>query len=131
MAPAPSLLSLPTELLVQILTYLDHPTFQILAGTHERFQSLIDFVKARETTPPSEIREQLIHASFAHPYYRFRRMLACNLCLCLRYRWEFCDGVVDYWNPRERFCNECGVLYGKSPPGMVSGGGEDVLAGLP
>ena len=52
--PTPSLLTLPTELLLQILTYLTYPTYILLQRTHPYFRDLIT---------PSTLRNHILTAN--------------------------------------------------------------------
>ncbi|KAL4802014.1 hypothetical protein BDV18DRAFT_148056 [Aspergillus unguis] len=109
MAP---LLGLPTELYLQIVTYLDFPGRIALSQTNTRFRSIIKV----ERRPTPEQRRSFICAAECWP--RYNDKYSCSRCTKLLARSSFADNQLQ--GPRakghaerhRRFCLDCGVRHG-------------------
>lgn len=109
-AVAPSLLTLPTELLLQILTYLPYPTYHLLHRTHPCFRDLIT---------PSAIRKHILTANqidlLASEPVLPSNIYPCYICMRALSSSRFSlssrkdDRVHAGSKALKRFCVDCGA----------------------
>ena len=113
--PSPSqLLSLPTELQLQILSETSYPSLFVLQRTHPVFRNLI---------VPAALRSQLLAAEHSNEIPR--RRYVCYVCVRVLPRSCFSDnsrrtpkGIAGK-DAHKRFCISCGVKDNRYTPGQA------------
>lgn len=124
-----SFMLLPTDIHVQLLSYLNYRDLQMLRATHPYFRALFSdieidrtrhaYVKALQRKEEQEVR---LYGSVFHPD---DDRLTCYSCLRCLQPSSFADtqttgrrrkGHTDAW---KRFCTECAIRGNKWEPGIL------------
>ncbi|EEP81177.1 predicted protein [Uncinocarpus reesii 1704] len=138
---APSLIDLPTDIHVQLVSYLDFRDLQMLRATSTYFRSLFseseitkarrDYIQALQQKEVDEVlmdqeRKLSVQTLGAVPENNEPDLrLTCYTCLRLLSTQNFADtqvmrrrrkGHADAW---KRFCNECAIQENRWEPGIT------------
>ena len=107
---APSLLTLPIEIQLQIIDLLPFPTVQNLTAVHPHFCSTIDLDAIRTATHSADILHELWLTTRTKPYHQGPKV--CCECLRLRPNNKFSPKIrnrrIRYWGA-SGFCIDCGI----------------------
>ncbi|KAL5364282.1 hypothetical protein BJX96DRAFT_157081 [Aspergillus floccosus] len=113
------LLDLPTEIHLQIISYLGYPSCLALSQTSSFFRSMIAVGK------PLTSEQKLSFLCTAENWTRYKGRFSCSRCLKLRLRAAFADKQVKAKRAKghaesdRRFCLDCGIKKRIYQPGQM------------
>ena len=115
----PPLLLLPSELKLQVISYLGHdssPNLACLRRTHRSFRNIIPKSDLRPKSPPFLLKSQLLDTELNHPYLLPVHHYPCYRCNEVLpaddfYPWMLELNVVGGECASKRFCLNCGFEW--------------------